>query len=130
MTVNSFHKEERLKSRKSIELLFKTGRSYTSPPLRMFFKESEPGKSPVRMAVAVPRRIFKRAVDRNLLKRRIREAYRNQKHELYSVAGEKKTYDVLFLYQSAAIEEYKVIQSALMVLLKRLQGIIQSDNHD
>ena len=77
-------KEERLSSRKSIEQLFSGGsaRSLSSFPLRVVFRplsEVAPLTPSVRMLVSVPKRYFKHAVDRNRVKRQVREAYRKNK---------------------------------------------------
>lgn len=78
-------KQERLKSRKLIELLFTNGKSVKSFPLRMVFLEvSQTSKFPIQAAFSVPKRSFKKAVDRNRIKRLLRETYRLQKEMLYS----------------------------------------------
>ncbi len=81
-----FLKEERLKSQKTISLLFKEGRSFTCYPLRLVYAEVEitaDAPFPIQFSVTVAKRNFKRAVDRNVLRRRIREAYRLHKDTLY-----------------------------------------------
>jgi ribonuclease P protein component len=82
-----FLKEERLKSQKTISLLFKEGRSFTCYPLRLVYAEVETTADapfPIQFSVTVAKRNFKRAVDRNVLRRRIREAYRLHKETLYN----------------------------------------------
>jgi len=79
---NKFHRNERLKSRKEIGRLFgKAGRSLSSYPLRLVYVEAEEirGTFPYQVAFVVPKRRFKKAVDRNLIKRRVLEAFRLQK---------------------------------------------------
>ena len=74
------------------------------------------------MAVSVPKRLFKKAVDRNLLKRRIREAYRLQKPALYSmVSGDKdRKLHLVIQYQQRDISDYHIIEKALFKGLDKL----------
>lgn len=73
------------------------------------------GDSPNRILVSVPKRNFKRAVKRNLLKRRIREAYRTQK-DLARSGGN----DILFFYTASSIEEYGVIRNDIANILGQI----------
>jgi len=80
----------------------------------------------LQMGVSVGKRHFKRAVDRNLLKRRIREAYRKQKHELKEfLIASGISMDVFFVYSNARISEYAEIESAmtqgLTILIDKLK---------
>ena len=68
-----------------------------------------------RIMVSVPKRYFKRAVKRNLLKRRIREAYRTQKG-----TASTKGNDILFFYNSAEMEEYGTIRDEMAAMLKKI----------
>ena len=67
------------------------------------------------MAVSVPKRLFKKAVDRNLLKRRIREAYRLNKADLYSLLENKQiTLQLIIQYQKKEIKDFHTIEKALI----------------
>ena len=81
----SFQKEERLKSRKVIGQLFQKGHSFTSFPIRFIWVKMDAPLSdfPFQVSISVPKRKFPKAVDRNRLRRRVREAYRLHKHILY-----------------------------------------------
>lgn len=84
------------------------------------------GEAVLQMGVSVGKRHFKRAVDRNLLKRRIREAYRKQKHELNErLIASGISMDIFFVYSNARISDYAEIEtamtSALVVLIDKLQ---------
>lgn len=126
MATYRFNKSEKLKSRKSIESLFRSGSTFSSPPFRLLYRRVEDFAVPVQMTVAIPRRSIRRAVDRNLLKRRTREAYRLQKQGLMErVSGKKTGYEILFLYQSGEIADYKSIRSAVRVLLTRLEQVVE-----
>lgn len=74
------------------------------------------------MTVVVPKKLVNRAVDRNLIKRRIREVYRLNKTELCKKIAQKNLhYNIVFFYQSEDISSYKIIQSALISTLYRLE---------
>ena len=103
-------KEERLKSKKLIERLYKERNSVKAFPLRMIFLQTEhTSKFPSQVGVSVPKRNFKRAVDRNRIKRLMRESYRLQKEIVYNnleepyvfmisyIGKEECTYESLFL---------------------------------
>ena len=79
------------------------------------YLEREEGES-CRFLVSVPKRLFKRAVDRNKLKRRIREAYRLNKHLI-----QEKKLDIACTYISKEIVDYSVIEKKLLHLLQRLK---------
>jgi len=78
----SFRKSERLYKRKEIQELFEKGSSFHLYPFRVVVPRQEPPGRNHKVLISVPNRVFRKAVDRNLLKRRIREAYRLQKHKL------------------------------------------------
>jgi ribonuclease P protein component len=78
-----FKKIEHLKQRKLIDEMFVRGKSQQAYPLRfIWMRHPEQNNGPHQVLAAVSKRNFRRAVDRNLLKRRIREAYRLHKHTL------------------------------------------------
>jgi ribonuclease P protein component len=74
------------------------------------------------MAVSVPKRLFKRAVDRNLLKRRIREAYRLNKRELYDFfLQENRKLHMVIQYQQKEISDFHTIEKGLLKGLAKLE---------
>ncbi|MBR5861414.1 MAG: ribonuclease P protein component [Bacteroidaceae bacterium] len=83
MRRNTFPLKEHLKSKSVIERLYAEGASVTSYPLRAVFLEQSADKqeSTAAILISVAKRRFRHAVDRNLMKRRIREAYRTEKHQ-------------------------------------------------
>ena len=97
-------KEERLKSRKIIGRLYGEGKSIKVFPLRMVYLQTmHTSDYPCQVGVSVPKRNFKRAVDRNRIKRLLRESYRLEKYTVYSEA--KKPY--VFMISYLARDEWK-----------------------
>jgi len=126
---HTFRKEERLSSRKEIALLFENGQSVMVYPLKFFWKESDPGSpSPVRMAFTVSSRTFKKAVDRNLLKRRMREAYRLNKHKTETGSGDKKI-NIMVIYIAREIVPYASIEKAVRSGMKKIIARL-TENHE
>jgi len=137
---HTLSKTERLKSYKRIRILFAQGQKFKVFPLVVYFllrdeeaegrlREVEGGSERLRevegilqMGVSVGKRHFKRAVDRNLLKRRIREAYRKQKHDVKeTLTALGISMDIFFVYSNARISDYAEIETAMtngLLLLK------------
>jgi ribonuclease P protein component len=112
-----FPKAEKLKSRKSIEYLFSDGKSITQFPIKMFFISVENNEI-TQAGFAVPKRNFKKAVDRNRIKRQVREAYRLQKHLLNT--NNKSKFALLFLYLGKEKTPYIQLEKAMIGLLKKI----------
>ncbi|OFX58597.1 MAG: ribonuclease P protein component [Bacteroidetes bacterium GWB2_41_8] len=118
----TLHKEERLCSQKLIEDLFTSGESFLSYPLKVvFLKTEQPQPYPVLAAFTVSKRNFKRAVKRNLLKRRIREAYRLHKPEFYTEITAKELHlAIMFVYIGKDITEYAQIEKSMISAFKKV----------
>lgn len=119
---NTFTKEERLSSKKAIEQLFEKGTSLSVNPVQIIWRITEREYPfPAQMAVAVPKKNFKLAVTRNLLKRRIREAYRKNKDLIYAKFSEKGIKaDLIIIYKGLEIYDYQTIEKAVTDSLKKL----------
>ena len=119
----SFKKEERLCSQKLIEQLFHKGSSFFSHPFKIIWLPAKLQSTlPVQVCISVPKRKFKKAVDRNRVKRLIREAYRKNKDEiLYSFMKDKGYSCALMLvYSGNSIFTASEIESKLIISLIRL----------
>ena len=103
-TGHTLPKSERLSGQKAIGTLLREGRYVTSGCLRICYRE---GEDVSRIMVSVPKKLFKRAVRRNLLKRRIRESYRLQKEIL------ERPLDILFIYTSPEVLPSETIFKAV-----------------
>ena len=105
-----------LRSKSDIDTLLERGAVLFRYPIKVYYLERTEGEEFSRMMVSVPKRNFKRAVKRNLLKRRIREAWRLNAGIL------KGRYDLLFVYLGREIESYARIEATLTDLLRQLAG--------
>lgn len=110
-------KNERLKSRKALDLVFQKGNRFSVSPVRVFWiKSDEPG---VRVGVGVSAKHFKRAVDRNRIKRQLRESYRLQKSVLNTTAIEKGLH-VFFVYTETSLPEFSVLKEKVEQALQKI----------
>ena len=109
-------KKERLCGKTAISTLLAKGRHGKVPGLR-YCLNPDSGAEDNRIMVSVPKKMFKRAVKRNLLKRRIRESWRRQKHNLDGLNG----YDILFTYSLKEILSYEEIYEAVGKVVEKVR---------
>ncbi len=116
----SFPKEQRLKSRKQIEQLFASGKQFSVFPFKVFWLPVNKAET-LQVAVAVSSRNFKKATDRNRIKRLMRETWRLQKNELESIVMKNHLpVSVFILYTGKELPEYKLVAEKMLVLMERL----------
>ncbi len=111
----TFNKQERLCSKKQMELLFSKGKNNFAHPLKFIFIEVNTKlQYPAQIMFVVPKRQFKKAHDRNKLKRRMREAYRLNKGAFYeSLKISNKIIIAAFIYVGKKPDEYKTIEKSI-----------------
>jgi len=80
---NKFPSKYKLKSKLAIEKLFKEGKTIKNFPLKLVFLSYEFDDSNLKIGFSVPKKLFKKAVDRNRLKRMMREVFRNNKEAIF-----------------------------------------------
>lgn len=115
-----FRKEERLNKEKLIKELFDKGSSFYLFPFRVFFMYNPEGDYPFhQVLISVSKRNFKKAVDRNLIKRRTREAYRKNKAE---IAASKKLL-IAYIYSAKEILTFAQIQERLVKTFNRFDHV-------
>jgi ribonuclease P protein component len=118
-------KTERLKSRKTIEQLFKAGKSFAVFPIRVYYMSATADAAPLQAGFGVSTKNFKKAVDRNRVKRVMREAYRLQKPELADVLKTKNICLSLFLiYTAKELPLFENIVKKTAAILERLKKLM------
>lgn len=116
---NTLQKKERLCGKTSISKLLAKGRHGNVPGLR-FCVLTGTGNDMDRVMVSVPKKLFKRAVKRNLLKRRLRESYRKQKHNI----KEGGRIDILLTYSTKEILSYDDIYTAVGNVIEKVNRMV------
>lgn len=117
----TFSKQERLCSRKTIEKIFDSGKAINENPFRLLWVEA-PNEENVylKIAISVPKKNFKKAVDRNKIKRQIREVYRLNKNKFFSkLENPEKRYAAIIIYTGRVLPDRKEMEAKIFVTLQR-----------
>ena len=122
---NTLPKKERLCGKKGIDSLLARGKHGSAGPIRYIYAPDN-GEDFHRILVSVPKKLFKRAVKRNLLKRRIRESWRRLKCSIKSEQG----LDILFIYSTKEVLTYQEINSNIEKIADRLNNVMQKKSTD
>jgi len=123
----TYPKNERLKSKTTIGLLFSEGKSVSKYPLRLVYRE-EKGEvdENIKIGVSVSKKYFKKAVDRNYFKRVLRETYRLNKHLLWD--NLQQPYSIMFFYQSKDRLSYAEINTKTIQLFEKFLQQVNKTN--
>lgn len=123
----TYPKTEKLKSQKTIDLLFSDGKSVSKYPLRLVYvKNSFEEKEKLKFGVSVSKKYFKNAVDRNYFKRVLRECYRLNKHLL--LENLEENYAIMFFYQTKDRLSYQEINEKTVQLFTKFIAEINKAN--
>lgn len=115
----TFRNEEKLKKKILISELFASGKSASVFPLKMIYLQND-HDSPfkIQAGVSVSKRNFKRAVDRNRIKRLMRESYRKNKYLIYNNEDTKK-HIMMFIYQGKDEVSYELMEEKMTQLIEK-----------
>ena len=125
--MQTFSKNERLCSKPLIDQLIQKGNSFNGFPFKIIWMEIQKNTSPEKIVISVPKKKKKKAVDRNRIKRLIREAYRKNKHQLMERIENKKVV-LLLIYTARTIPEYAETEEKINQALIRLGNEINPLN--
>ena len=117
-----FPKKQKIRGHEAIERLFANGKSISESPIRVIwnFEENNDNIS-LKAVIVVSKKRVKLAVDRNIIKRRIKEAYRIQKRQLeLALEGNNQQLNLAIIYQEEDIKDYKLLEQKINLLLTRL----------
>jgi ribonuclease P protein component len=124
----SLKKEERLSSKKCIDKLFAEGDSALQYPLKMVFLKTElQTKYPVQAGFTVSKKIFKRAVARNRIKRLLRETYRLNKHLIYTELKQEQL-ALFIIFIGKELPKYEIVEVAMKKGLSKIIKKISNKN--
>ncbi|MFT7613519.1 MAG: ribonuclease P protein component [Parvicellaceae bacterium] len=126
-------KKTHLKSKVLIDGLFNSGKSEKAGPVIVLWNNAElPNDEPIHVGFSVPKRKFKRAVDRNRIKRQMREVYRMNQTGLYRLLKDKEQQLAIFIiYRGSHNYTYKALEGKIIVILKRLENELRKElNND
>lgn len=122
MTTNqSYGKKEKLKSRKELDALFNGGKSFLVFPVKVFYAYTDATSAAVKTGVGVSSRYFKKATDRNRVKRLLRETYRTEKAPLLEVIQTQSiSLNVFLLYVDKSLPEYTNLKKVMNTVIQKL----------
>ena len=127
----TFQKAERLSKKKLIDELFQEGSSFNLYPFRVqyLYKEFD-SAAPVQILISVPNKNLRKAVDRNYVKRLIREAYRLNKEALYNaLTNNNRKLLLAFIYTSRNKGSFHTLSESIIKILQQIAVAVDSEKN-
>jgi ribonuclease P protein component len=122
-------KQERLKSRKIIDQLFKEGKFFSVFPIRVVWQYRQNADVHLQAGFTVSTKHFKKAVHRNRIRRLMKEAYRLQKNNLQlQVEQNNKQLAIFLMYVGKEIPDYSLVTEKIKIVLSRLQKMVHEES--
>lgn len=119
--IHGFGKEEHLYLQKEIEGLFSSDKKVLSYPFRALYTATPPEDVPAKLLISAPKRRLKHAVDRNRVKRLVREAYRLNKEELFATAQASNIcVHIAIIYIGDEVPDYKRTEKSIKHILRKI----------
>mgnify|MGYP006079856483 CR=1 FL=1 len=118
-----FPKKQKLCNETAIKNMFSNGKSFAVDPIRLVWKEElNPDEVSLKSIIVVPKKKLNLAADRNVMRRRMKEAYRLQKTAIESfLKSENIQLSIALIYQVEEILPYKTIEEKIKLILSRLR---------
>ena len=118
-----FPKKQKLCNETAIKEMFSNGKSFVIHPIRLVWKEEGDSDTvAIKSIIVVPKKQLKLATDRNIVRRRMKEAYRLNKTEIeHFLVDKNKQLNIAIVYQNEKILSYKVIEEKIKLILGRLR---------
>lgn len=117
----SYNSTEKLKSRKQLQHLFTDGKTFSVFPIKILFDVNDKQETDIKTGVGVSSKNFKKAVDRNYIKRLLRETYRTEKLPLLNhLQQQQKKIALFLLYIDKKLPEYNFLNEKMQLAIKKL----------
>tara|TARA_B110000444_G_C18803596_1_gene578749 strand:+ start:628 stop:1002 length:375 start_codon:yes stop_codon:yes gene_type:complete len=118
-----FPKKQKLCNETAIKEMFSNGKSFVIPPIRLVWKgEVNSDAVAIKSIIVVPKKNIKLATDRNIVRRRMKEAYRLNKAKIENyLSDNNRQVNIAIIYQNEKILSHKVIEEKIKLILGRLQ---------
>ena len=122
--MQTFNKNERLCGKRNIDCLFQQGKQFKTKKFLAIWNDSKKEQGlPAKILISIPKKIIIRASERNYLKRVVKEIYRKEKQELYTILNAKqRKIHFAIIYLEKTIVSFDEIEAEIKLILNRLKN--------